>query len=86
MDYMQPHMSGDELSQQRRSTPAANPDGEIQATENRKLPVQLIQTDVQKHSRQLDAKLLAAKQDNLNRMQARFTEYNSHVRSRNWLP
>ncbi|KAL3151711.1 hypothetical protein ABBQ38_012692 [Trebouxia sp. C0009 RCD-2024] len=86
LDYMQPHMSGDELSQQRRSTPAANPDGEIQATENRKLPVQLIQTDVQKHSRQLDAKLLAAKQDNLNRMQARFTEYNSHVRSRNWLP
>lgn len=82
---MQPHMSGDQLSQQRQCTPA-DTDGELQAAENRKLPIEFIQTDVQKHSRQLDAKLLAAKQDNSNRMQAKFTEYNSHVMSRDWLP
>lgn len=82
---MQPHMSGGELSQLRQHTPV-NTGGESQATDNRKLSSGVIQTDVQKHSRQLDAKLLATKQENLTRMQGRSTEYNSHVRSQDWLP
>ena len=86
LDYIQPRMSGDELSQQRHCTPAANTEGELQATEDRTLPNGLIQTDVQKHGMHLNAKLLATKQDNLTRMHAKFTDYNSHVTSRNWLP
>ena len=73
LDYVQPHMSNDELQSQSASP---NPAGGVQPVDNRKLQ---IQTEAEKHSRQLDAKLVAAKKDNLNRLQDKFTAYNSQV-------
>lgn len=73
LDYVQPCMSDDELQSQ--SAPSI-PTGGVQPANDAKLR---IQTEAQKHSRQLDAKLVATKQENLNRLQDKFTAYNSQV-------
>lgn len=72
LDYMQPCM-GDELQSQ--SAPS-NPTVGVQPVDDTKLR---IQSEAEKHSRQLDAKLVAKKQENLDRMQDKFTAYNSQV-------
>ena len=72
--YVQPHICDDELESQ--SALASNTGGGVRSVDNTKLP---IQTEAQKHSRQLNAKLVAQKQENLNRMQQKYTAYNDQV-------
>ena len=47
-----------------------------------------VETTMQKNNKHLDGRLVAREQDNLSRMQAKFTEYNTKVQyvSRDSLP
>lgn len=74
LDYVQPSRYDDELQSQ--SALASNTDGGVQPVDNTKLP---IQTDAQKYSRQLDARLVAKQQENLTRMQDKYAAYNSQL-------
>ena len=82
LGYVQPCMSDNELQSQ---CAPIDPDGKVQPADDTKLQ---IQSEAQKHSRQLNAQLVAKKQENLTRMQDKFTAYNSQVTcpSRNKLP
>ena len=74
MDYVQPHICDDEVQSQ--SALASTTDAGVQHVDDTKLQ---IQTEAQKHSRQLDAKLVAKQQENFARLQGKYTSYTSQV-------
>ena len=93
MDYVQPSLSGlvrhDDVSSATQSqVPGATANSAQQSAASNKLQRIPVGTALQQHSKQLDDKLVAGKQDNMNRMQARFAEHNTKVKyvSRDSLP
>lgn len=78
LDYVHPHICDDELQSQSAMAmaSASNTDAAVQPVGNTKPQKQ---TEAQKHSRQLDAKLVAKTQENLTRLQNKYTAYNSQV-------
>lgn len=75
LEYVQPYRYDDELPSQ-SALASITDGGVVQPVDNTKIP---IQTEAQKHSRQLDARLVAKQQENLKRMQDKFTAYNSQL-------
>lgn len=76
LDYVQPDICDDEL--QGQSALPSITDGGVQPVDIINLKQQ-IQTEAQRHSRQLDTKLVAKQQENLTRMQDKYEAYNSQV-------
>lgn len=85
LDYVQPRMNDDDDDELQIQSALSKPMVGVQGANDANPQ---IQTEAQKHSKQLDAKLVAKKQENLNRMQDKFTAYNSQVMcpSNNMLP
>lgn len=93
MDYVQPSNCSPELTgnssapSQDRNAPSGGASTQ-QHTNGDEVQSTPVETSVQKNSKHLDDKLVAREQDNLSRMQAKFTEYNTkvHCLSRDSLP